>query len=232
MKLVTRDEWGARRPTSIVGLPPGAVKNMIVHYSASDSDEQSLHANCYKRVKGIQIYHMSPGGHDPSKPWSDIAYNFLFCKHGYVFEGRGWNRVSAATGKQNPSSIAICFLGDDSVNRDDVTNAGRAALVDFGQEYHRRFDNLSFKGHKDFMPTGCPGKDLYVFVHSKRYRNLVVAQAAPDLAYWRWLSWTLGEGDYKGKGGYSQPRPGVDVFPERIPRSWQVRRLAYLARRA
>jgi N-acetylmuramoyl-L-alanine amidase len=231
MKLVTREEWGANHPTSVTKLSPSAIDAMVVHYTASDADEQSDHANCAKRVKGIQIYHMTPGGHDPSMPWSDIAYNFLFCKHGYIFEGRGWNVRSAATGAANSHTQAICFLGDDSVARDDVTDAGRAALVDFAQAYEKRYNNTNFKGHKDYMSTGCPGNDLYIFVHSAKFKKMVKDQSAPDLAYWRWLAWTLGEGDWKGKKPYSKPRPGSKVFPERIPKSWQARRLAYLAKR-
>lgn len=81
-RLVTRTAWGARRPRSTQRLEPSAVRFLVVHYSAMHSDEQADHRNCAARVRGIQNYHMDSHG------W-DIAYNWLVCKHGYVFRG-GW----------------------------------------------------------------------------------------------------------------------------------------------
>lgn len=47
--------------------------------------------------------------------------------------------------------------------------------------------------------------------------------------YWAWLAWTLGEGPYKAWGPRAgKSRPNV---PHRIPRSWWVRRAAYLTKR-
>ena len=112
MKLVDRSEWGARPPSCTSDLPP--IDALVVHYTASGADEKADHANCAGRVKGIQSFHMSPSPSDPTKPWCDIAYNFLFCKHGFVFEGRGWKNKSGATGADNSHTIAVCFLGDDT----------------------------------------------------------------------------------------------------------------------
>lgn len=192
-----------------------------------DADEQSDHANCAKRVKGVQSFHQNNRG------WNDIAYNFLFCKHGYVFEGRGWDVLSAATGDDNSHSLAVCFLGDDGNGRDDVSENGRRALVDISHSAWLRYQrSLKWKGHRDAMQTSCPGDQLYGFVHSRDFAKQVergtTAGANP---YWNWLAWTLGEGDYVGKAGYSKPRPGVNVFPARIPASWHVRRLVYLQAR-
>jgi hypothetical protein len=46
-----------------------------------NADEQRLHANCAGRIRAIQDFHMDGQG------WLDIAYNHVFCRHGFVFAG-------------------------------------------------------------------------------------------------------------------------------------------------
>lgn len=228
MKILTRASWGADPPREKpTVLPQSEVTELYVHYSGADSDEQSDHFNCPRRVKGIQAFHRNARG------WNDIAYNFLFCKHGYVFTGRGWDVQSAATGHRNPHSLAICFLGDDSVGRDDLTTDGAAALVNFCHTVKTRYNHpIKILGHRDAMSTECPGDQIYAFINSGDFKRGVERGILTDeWRYWRWLSWTLGEGDYKGRGTYSKPRPSEALFPRNIPRTWQARRLAYLARR-
>lgn len=90
MELVTRTQWGAKPPKNRLTMPVAAKEGIFIHYTSSDSDEQSDHAKCAGRVKGIQDFHMGP-----SRGWSDIAYSFVVCKHGTIFEGRGWGVVGA-----------------------------------------------------------------------------------------------------------------------------------------
>lgn len=224
MRLVTRESWGAAPPKSVTPLDPRRIDTIFTHYTAADADEQSDHAFCAKRVRGIQRFHQETRG------WNDIAYSFVFCKHGYIFEGRGWDVYTAATGNDNNHSLAFCFLGDDSINRDDVGELGREGLIDLHRAAWARYGSLKFKGHRDAMQTTCPGDQLWQFVHSRDFKKLVEGRKI-DKGYWQWLAWTLGEGDYKGRGPYSKPRPGVNVFPRKIPASWHVRRFAYIQAR-
>lgn len=168
MRTVTRSQWGARPPK----LPPqkiGTVLGLALHYSGMDSDEQSNHANCAARVRGIQNYHMDTV--DPPNHWNDIAYNWIVCKHGYIFVGRGWNSRSAANGTTdgNDHYLATCFLGDDSEGRDDVTIAGRLAIVQlFSREFERRPSCRQIQPHSFFFSTGCPGNELRTFILNLR----------------------------------------------------------------
>ena len=63
--------------------PPRSARSQgcAVHYSASGA--AAAHRDCASSVRGIQNYHMDGQG------WQDIAYNWLFCRHGYLFRGRG-----------------------------------------------------------------------------------------------------------------------------------------------
>jgi hypothetical protein len=137
-----------------------------------NSDEQADHANCASRVRGIQRYHMD------TNHWLDIAYNFLICKHGYVFEGRGWGIRSSATGNANSYTLACCFLGDDTVARDDLTYLGRAAMVDVGREFVRRYGLdgsilTTFNGHRNYMSTSCPGDQIMTYINSAAFQAAI-----------------------------------------------------------
>jgi hypothetical protein len=156
--------------------------------------------------------------------WNDIAYSFLLCRHGYVFEGRGWDVRSAATGKDNDHTLAACFLGADRAGRDDLTNGGRQAAVDIARMFAKRYGKRRFRGHRDFVSTACPGDELHGFIRSERFRKLVSAEAQPKLWptpipswFWEWAKWRL--------GGRKGARPAV--APATIP-DWAWRRLEAL----
>ena len=161
MKVVSRKQWGARPPKQRTLLAVSAVDALVVHYSASNADEQALHENCAGRVRAIQTYHMD--GQD----WSDIAYNWLVCKHGSIFRGRGWPVMPAATYGHNRHTVAICFLGNDTKGRADVTKEAERAIREvYAFVKARTPQDIGATGHRDFVATSCPGDELYAFVES------------------------------------------------------------------
>lgn len=161
MHIVTREEWGARDRRSSTPLTGKAVLGMGVHYSGALAERKDDHSGCDEIVRSIQNFHMD------GQRWADIAYNWLVCCHGYVFEGRGWDVRSAANGTNdaNDHYFGVCFLGGDKADRDDVTKLGRDAIRSVAQECDNRyvFGNLN-KGHRDFKATACPGNELYEWV--------------------------------------------------------------------
>lgn len=128
-----------------------------------DSDEQDDHERCAGRVRGAQNYHMDEKG------WADIAYNWLVCKHGYVFVGRGWGVRSAAQGTDdgNDQFHAVCFLGNDTDNRSDVTKHGRYALLQLLARNIERVPTADeIRPHNYFHDTPCPGHELESFARN------------------------------------------------------------------
>jgi N-acetylmuramoyl-L-alanine amidase len=126
-----------------------------------NADEQRLHVNCAARVRGMQHYHME------EKDWLDIAYNHVFCRHGFVFVARGFGVRSAANGTKeaNDHYFAVCFLGDDSVGKADVTPEARRALEGLIAEYRRRYPKArEVRPHSDFFATQCPGDELRALI--------------------------------------------------------------------
>jgi hypothetical protein len=139
------------------------VRGVAVHYSGMNADEQRLHRNCGARVQAMQRYHMEARG------WLDLAYNRGFCRHGYVFVGRGFGARSAANGTKgaNDHYFAVCFLGDDSVGRADVTPEARRALEGLVAEYGRRYPKArQVRPHSDFFATACPGDELRALIRA------------------------------------------------------------------
>jgi hypothetical protein len=133
------------------------VRGVAVHYSGMNADERRDHRNCAARVRAIQAFHMDGRG------WNDIAYNHVFCRHGYVFVGRGFGARSAANGTEaaNDRYFAVCFLGDDTKARDDVTRQARVMLARLVMAYRRRYPKArQVRPHSAFTATECPGDEL------------------------------------------------------------------------
>lgn len=160
MQLVSRESWGARPPKNQTPLDRAIQLGTACHYSASDADEQADHANCARRVRAIQDFHMDGRG------WADIAYSYLACKHGFVYEGRGRGVRTAAQGTNagNDTYHAVCFLGDDTADRDDATDAGREAIRAAVMHCNAWSAAEEVRPHSFFKATACPGEDLRAWI--------------------------------------------------------------------
>lgn len=226
--LISRREWGAKSPTH----PPtrldwSKIDAIAIHYSGAMADELPDYK---QRVRGIQNFHMSSTPTDPSKPWNDIAYNYLVSRDGDKFVGRGSQVMSAATFGHNDHTVSICFLGGDRDGRDDVTEKGRRSISElifqFENEARKKVTTVNAKhssgprafvvsGHKVFTGTECPGKELTSFINTKgfeAYRNPPVV-GYPD-HFFNWAAWYLGEGPYLSVGPrYSPLRPEYPKMP-------------------
>lgn len=160
MRLITRSGWGARKPVNITWLATSQQKGTGVHYSGSAAETKSDHSKCAGVVKSIQKYHMDTNG------WADIAYSYLVCIHGYVFEGRGRGVRTAANGTNagNDAYHAVCFLGGDLPNRADVTPVGRQAIKDAVNHCNAWARVHEVRPHSWFKATGCPGDELRIWI--------------------------------------------------------------------
>lgn len=111
------------------------------------------HSACAGKVRSIQNYHMD------TKGWADIAYSFLVCPHGDVFEGRGWGVRTAANGtaKGNDWYHAVCYLGGTG---DPFTAEAQRAIVWLVNEGRRIYGGQEVRAHAYFRPTECPGETI------------------------------------------------------------------------
>ncbi|KAJ8317240.1 hypothetical protein KUTeg_005144 [Tegillarca granosa] len=131
----------------------------FIHHTSEQSCTDPAH--CIKIVQGIQNYHIEHNG------WWDIGYSFLVGEDGNVYEGRGWKRVGAHTYGFNSRSLALSFIGnfENRVPNEKALNAAKA-LLQCGVQ--KGYLNPSYRlyGHRDALPTECPGTSLYNLINT------------------------------------------------------------------
>lgn len=158
MRLVKRSAWGARYGRGGTNITP-ARGGVAVHYEGGGKLTGRPHSQCAGRVRAIERFHVETNG------WAGIAYTYLVCEHGYVYEGRGLGHRTAANGTtaSNQNYYAVCALiGDKDPATDTLTTAMRDAI-----DYLRAHGaGSSIKGHRQFLSTSCPGTALYAWVRS------------------------------------------------------------------
>lgn len=155
--FIDRATWGAKPPKgagNLLGKPAG----VAIHWEGPHMGSPA-HALCGSTVRSIQAYHQNVKG------WSDIAYNLVVCQHGYVFEGRGVQKGSAANGtaQGNLDYHSICAL----VGLNDPTPQ---AMLDGIKEARalclKAGVGTKVVGHRDLFSTNCPGDAIYARVRS------------------------------------------------------------------
>lgn len=162
MLLIKRSGWGARSPEYINHATLSA--ESTCHWNGPKITVSGKptwdHSKCFSLVRGIQNFHMDGRG------WSDIAYNFVICPHGYIFEGRGFNTINGANGTNsgNRSSHAVmCLAGEENPFPE-------SEKIGFKECIKYILDNTlapnTCKGHRDHKSTECPGDVRYEWVHS------------------------------------------------------------------
>lgn len=118
------------------------------------------HDKCAGKVRSIQAYHMD------NKGWADIAYNFVVCPHGYVFEGRGWGKRSAANGTNICNDVyhAVCYLGGEG---DPFTDQAKTGFNACRAEWARRYGRSpAVVPHSACLSTACPGNVIRQWIAS------------------------------------------------------------------
>lgn len=160
LKLVTRSQLGW--PASAAPAQTSA-KGVKVHYEGTAVSTRLLtdHAACIAEWKAIRTSHLA----NPDENYSDVAYNYAACVHGYLLEGRGIGRRTGANGNQelNRAHYAIVGLvGDEGLT--EPTDAMLAAIRDGIELLRKNGAGTEIRGHRDGYATACPGGPLYAWV--------------------------------------------------------------------
>jgi hypothetical protein len=160
MKLVTR---------AALGWPPSAAplqsttSGVKVHYEGTHVSTRLLtdHDACIDEWKAIRASHLS----NTVENYSDVAYNYAGCPHGYLLEGRGIGRRTGANGNQelNRAHYAIVGLVGSS-GLTEPPNPMLHAIRDGIELLRQTGAGSEIKGHRDGFATSCPGGPLYAWV--------------------------------------------------------------------
>lgn len=150
--FVTRAEAGLRAPRSVSHNVNPENGGVAVHYGGSGGPPAD-HAGCVVRWRAWQNFHMDGRG------WVDIAYNFGYCNHGYVFAGRGYGVRSAAQGTNdgNQRYLAAVWIGGGSSTPTQLAvNALEWIIV----QVRKNGGGDDVRPHRSFHSTSCPGDYL------------------------------------------------------------------------
>ncbi|MFF1281040.1 peptidoglycan-binding protein [Streptomyces sp. NPDC058299] len=184
MKLVTRAQLGWPASAAPTQTSTQGVK---VHYEGTPVSTKLLtdHDACIAEWKAIRESHLA----NTKENYSDIAYNYGACPHGFLLEGRGIGRRTGANGNQplNKAHYAIVGLvGDEGLT--EPTDAMLGAIRDGIELLRAHGAGTEIKGHRDGYATECPGGPLYAWVQ----------KGAPRPA---------------GTGSRPEPAPKYEPFP-------------------
>ncbi|WP_234359926.1 peptidoglycan recognition family protein [Streptomyces sp. DSM 15324] len=119
------------------------------------------HDACIAEWKAIRASHLA----NTKENYSDVAYNYAACPHGYLLEGRGIGKRTGANGNQelNRAHYAIVGLvGDEGLTQ--PTDAMLGAIRDGIELLRQHGAGDEIKGHRDSYATDCPGGPLYAWV--------------------------------------------------------------------
>lgn len=117
-----------------------STKRIIIHHSDSDQGD----------AKTIHGWHLNRG-------WAGIGYHFVIRKDGVIERGRPEYAIGAHSGpKGNGDSIGICLIGRFEQYAPNESQI--AALVELIRDLEARYGDLKIIGHRDVMPTACPGR--------------------------------------------------------------------------
>jgi hypothetical protein len=165
LNFITRAQWGARPPKGNVGGFSQKLGFQLHHYASPRA--LADHAKCAGQVRAVQNVHMDVRG------WSDIAYNFVVCNHGFVYEGRGWEKQNGATGNPtaNDTRIAMCWAGHSDQDVFDIKAAN--AIHELASLGISKGWPAVVGGHKDFSQTSCPGNTLYAWMKAQTWGGTV-----------------------------------------------------------
>ncbi|MFF2100998.1 peptidoglycan-binding protein [Streptomyces sp. NPDC058202] len=160
MKLVTRSQLGwpaSAAPTQT------STKGVKVHYEGAPVSTKLLtdHDACIAEWKAIRKSHLA----NTKENYSDIAYNYGACPHGYLLEGRGIGKRTGANGNQ-PLNIAhyaiVGLIGSEGLTQPNDAMLG--AIRDGIDLLRKHGAGTEIKGHRDGYATACPGGPLYTWV--------------------------------------------------------------------
>ncbi|WP_406144203.1 peptidoglycan-binding protein [Streptomyces anulatus] len=160
MKLVTRSQlgWPASAAPS-----QSSTKGVKVHYEGTAVSTKLLadHDACLDEWKNIRRSHLA----NTAENYSDVAYNYAACPHGYLLEGRGLRRRTGANGNQALNQAHFAILGlVGSSGLTEPTDAMLSAIRDGIDLLRKNGAGSEIKGHRDGYATACPGGPLYAWV--------------------------------------------------------------------
>lgn len=206
MKIVSREQWGARPPRSSSSfVRKGRVK---LHWTVTCLSERATANAEIAHMRGIQNHHMDGNG------WSDIAYNFVVFPSGRVYEGRGLNVRSAANGGSvtNYNHQATALVAGPTCK---ATGSQLEATGEIVNAFYKK----DVKGHRDGHSTTCPGDQIYAWVQREGWNSALTSMGP---SFWTWKAWRCSVGPWDGRGKAEKGARYRPRIPGKLSPRWAV----------
>lgn len=147
-------------------------RQVLIHHSGVVWNEGT---NPYNRMKNLQTWGKN------ERNWMDVPYHFLIAPNGQIFEGRPLRyRPDTNTNFDTSGFVNVELMGSFNVQRVSLPQLESAVEVTawLVSEYEMDVDEI--QGHLDVASTGCPGEDLYRYLHQGPFNDWVRARVAGE----------------------------------------------------
>ncbi len=204
MRIVTREEWGARFSAGFRAAPLPA-KELYLHHSVTSA------ANGPATIRNLEQIGQSRFG-------GGISYTFAITPDGTVYEGHGVDRQGAHTGGRNSIARAIVWVGNyDVANPTPEMVMATIELIKHGAKLGWWPLGLT-GGHRDApgASTACPGRFAYALIDTI---NGAVKLNAPSTQKGKDENMLINRECAPGKGGFRYIIP-VGKMSGIINRAW------------
>lgn len=181
-RIYTREEWGARPPTSAATILDRAPDRIVVHHTASENTSDLSLDQAFALSRWIQDLHMDDNG------WADAGQQLTISRGGYVLEGRNRSLEAIAQGDHvmgahvsghNEHTIGIenegIYVSEDTTA--ELFSSLVATCAWLCQVYSLD-PYVAIVGHRDYNATQCPGDVLYARLPELREAVDATLQAA------------------------------------------------------
>ena len=122
---------------------------IVIHHTGNPMDDDLSAAE-------IDASHKAQG-------WTCIVYHYVVRKDGTVEQGRPHWMVGAHAYGHNSHTIGIHVCGNFEIGEptDEQIESLAMLLANLCADYSLPIDRYTIVGHRELMPTACPGRNLY-----------------------------------------------------------------------
>lgn len=129
--------------------PRDVTDQIVIHHTGNPTDDDLS-------AEEIHESHKAQG-------WSGIGYHFVIRKDGTIERGRPMDTIGAHAYGENSHTIGIHVCGNFEIAEPTPEQIESCAILVgwLTEKYELEVDENHVVGHRDLMPTACPGEALY-----------------------------------------------------------------------
>lgn len=131
----------------------------IHHRGPGDAGDLVSEEDCRRDIAAVYEGHLA----DEEQNYDDIAYNFVVCLHGHIYEGRGYERGEAngnsyvdGVGRNAGFYSVLGLMRSDNLATEEMLTSMRGLIAHLRQSAPKKAGPKILR-HSDGFPTECPG---------------------------------------------------------------------------